>query len=250
MHKETMLTRSSLRKGACACPCVYSSLCCPLLYTKTRLAFSWSPCRAPHSTIPSISIHAPSLALSSAQLRRHACPVPLSVARTGSVSLQAAAGYPRSQYDKDTNTPANQAAHKTAFFTGSYAVAFGLALTIAPKTIFGLLFRSETVSSGWIRVGGILFTLIGWQYLGTALGDRKDQGARGFYSASVWSRLALAAAFVLLVAAGQSPPGLLLLAALNVAGAGAMYHALRGGRGTDDGTPNTLNEEGEQADEG
>ena len=37
----------------------------------------------------------------------------------------------------------------------------------------GLLFRSETVATGWIRVGGILFTLIGCQYLGTAGADRQ-----------------------------------------------------------------------------
>ncbi|EFJ46587.1 hypothetical protein VOLCADRAFT_93052 [Volvox carteri f. nagariensis] len=113
-----------------------------------------------------------------------------------------------------------------ALITGTYAIIFGIALVLAPKTVFGLLFKSETVSSGWIRVGGILFTLIGWQYLGTARADSKGQGARGFYCATVWSRLALSAAFVMLVATGQSPAGLLVLAGINTLGAASMHLAL------------------------
>ncbi|PNH02626.1 hypothetical protein TSOC_011388 [Tetrabaena socialis] len=99
---------------------------------------------------------------------------------------------------------------------------------LSPFTVpAGLLFASGTVSSGWIRVGGILFALIGCQYLGTAAGDREGLGALGFYRATVWSRVALAAAFGLLVALGQSPPGLLVLGAVNLVGAGSMHLALR-----------------------
>jgi hypothetical protein len=49
----------------------------------------------------------------------------------------------------------------------------------------------------------------------------------GFYEASVWARLALAAAFVVLVAVGQGQPGLLVLALVNVLGALSMWGALR-----------------------
>jgi hypothetical protein len=48
-----------------------------------------------------------------------------------------------------------------------------------------------------------------------------------FYSASVWSRLALAAAFVALVVARVCEPGLLVLAAVNAYGAVSMAMALR-----------------------
>ncbi|KAG2423440.1 hypothetical protein HXX76_015311 [Chlamydomonas incerta] len=116
---------------------------------------------------------------------------------------------------------------QAALFTGTYAVIFGLALCLAPQQVFGLLFAAEAVSSGWIRVGGILFTLIGWQYLGTASGDRAGLGALGFYRATVWSRLALSAAFGLLVALGESPLGLLVLSAMNLVGAASMHFALR-----------------------
>eukprot|EP00198_Chlamydomonas_reinhardtii_P003386 XP_001692722.1 predicted protein [Chlamydomonas reinhardtii] len=122
-----------------------------------------------------------------------------------------------------SSTPQIQA----ALFTGTYAVIFGLALCLVPQQVFGLLFAAETVSSGWIRVGGILFTLIGWQYLGTASGDREGLGALGFYRATVWSRLALSAAFGLLVAVGESPLGLLVLSAMNLVGAASMHLALR-----------------------
>ncbi|GIL89836.1 hypothetical protein Vretifemale_17539 [Volvox reticuliferus] len=118
----------------------------------------------------------------------------------------------------------------TAIFTGTYATIGGIALVLAPKQTFGLLFGAEPVPLGWIRVGGILFTLIGWYYLGTALADCKGQGALGFYRTTVWSRVALAVGFALLVATGQVPATLLVLAALNLFGALSMHIALgRGG---------------------
>ncbi|KAI8467515.1 MAG: hypothetical protein J3K34DRAFT_523676 [Monoraphidium minutum] len=48
-----------------------------------------------------------------------------------------------------------------------------------------------------------------------------------FYRATVWSRLVLAAAFVGLVAGASAPPGLLVLAGVNAAGAASMALALR-----------------------
>lgn len=57
----------------------------------------------------------------------------------------------------------------------------------------GLLFSAAEVPRGWIRVGGILFYLIGLQYLGTGLGDKGQGTGDSFYRATVWSRLLLAA---------------------------------------------------------
>lgn len=92
----------------------------------------------------------------------------------------------------------------------------------------GLLFDPQAVPAGWVRVGGVLFALIGWQYLGTASGDPQGLGPLGFYLSTVWSRMALVCAFCALVMTGQAPPGLLVLAALNLAGAASMALALRG----------------------
>jgi hypothetical protein len=49
----------------------------------------------------------------------------------------------------------------------------------------------------------------------------------GFYEASVWARLGLAAAFAVLVAVCKGPPGLLVLALINLMGALSMWGALR-----------------------
>lgn len=49
----------------------------------------------------------------------------------------------------------------------------------------------------------------------------------GFYEASVWTRLALAAAFAVLVAVCKAPAGLLVLALVNILGALSMWGALR-----------------------
>jgi hypothetical protein len=49
----------------------------------------------------------------------------------------------------------------------------------------------------------------------------------GFYEASVWARLGLAAAFAVLVVLCQAPTGLLILALVNVFGALSMWGALR-----------------------
>lgn len=100
-------------------------------------------------------------------------------------------------------------------------------LTPVTPLLPGLLFDASVVPSGWIRLGGILFALIGMQYLGTGLGDaarvatqaaggpaqgvyaaqaptpaqgtqqqQQQQAlgyARSFYTATVWSRAFLVA---------------------------------------------------------
>ncbi|KAG2429964.1 hypothetical protein HYH02_013915 [Chlamydomonas schloesseri] len=148
-------------------------------------------------------------------------------ARTRRLAVCVRAGAEGAASRQPAAAPSGTPHIQAALFTGTYAVVFGLALCLAPQQVFGLLFAAETVSSGWIRVGGILFTLIGWQYLGTAGGDRAGLGALGFYRATVWSRLALSAAFGLLVAIGESPLGLLVLSAMNLVGAASMHLALR-----------------------
>ncbi len=54
-----------------------------------------------------------------------------------------------------------------------------------------------------------------------------EVGNTSFYVASVWSRLVLVAAFSALVALGRCERGLLVLAAVNAAGAAGMWRALQ-----------------------
>ncbi|KAJ9512927.1 hypothetical protein QJQ45_029051, partial [Haematococcus lacustris] len=135
------------------------------------------------------------------------------------------------------SAPQRTPAAKAAIFTGTYAITAGLALLAFPVTSFGLLFDASAVPTVWIRVGGTLFALIGYQYLGTGMADsplvNKDGQvyagplyARSFYMSSVFSRLFLVAVFVALVATKQSPVNLLVLACLNLLGAVSMFFAI------------------------
>ena len=87
--------------------------------------------------------------------------------------------------------------------------------------------RSALPPAGWIRVGGILATLFGFYYCGAALDDCEGRQPLQFYRATTLGRVWLSAAFCALVAAGQCPRGLLLLAAANAVSAWAMHRALR-----------------------
>lgn len=71
-------------------------------------------------------------------------------------------------------------------------------------------------------MGGVLCVLFGSYYLGAAWGERQARGLQGFYESTIVGRVFLVVAFALLVAAGQVGPGLLLLAAVNLVGAGNM----------------------------
>ena len=72
-------------------------------------------------------------------------------------------------------------------------------------------------------MGGVLAAVFGVYYLGAAVGEVGGRGSgAGFYASTVVGRAGLAAAFGALVAWGAAPRGLLLLAAANAAGAGAM----------------------------
>ena len=85
-----------------------------------------------------------------------------------------------------------------------------------------LCHSNSAVPAGWIRVGSVLCMLFGSYYLGAAWGERQSRGLQGFYESTVAGRIFLVVAFVLLVVAGQVGPGLLLLAAINLVGAGNM----------------------------
>ena len=116
---------------------------------------------------------------------------------------------------------------RVALRTGTYISALGLGLMVAPTTLFSLAFDAQLVTRGWIRVGGTLALLIGAYYIGAAVDDARGACPRALYAATVAGRLLLSAVFTALVAAAEGESGLLVLAVVNAASAGALWRAVR-----------------------
>ena len=76
-------------------------------------------------------------------------------------------------------------------------------------------------------MGGTLAALFGFYYLGAAHGEVTGTGLRGFYASTVIGRLVLSAIFLILRYRQEVGNGLVILAALNAAGALSMNSALR-----------------------
>eukprot|EP00933_Yihiella_yeosuensis_P029065 TRINITY_DN2278_c0_g3_i1.p1 TRINITY_DN2278_c0_g3~~TRINITY_DN2278_c0_g3_i1.p1 ORF type:complete len:253 (-),score=49.94 TRINITY_DN2278_c0_g3_i1:258-950(-) len=109
---------------------------------------------------------------------------------------------------------------RAARVTAVYLGVIGAALLVAPVATFSLLFEAKEITGPWIRVYGALCVLLAWYYEGAATG-----GDRGFLKATVSGRFALAGALVVLSVTGGAR-WLLLLAAMNAAGAISMRRAL------------------------
>ncbi|GAQ82280.1 protein with septum formation inhibitor MinC domain [Klebsormidium nitens] len=142
-----------------------------------------------------------------------------------SLFYQNPAGQSGANRSKDGHTPLTKPAW-AALFTGAYISVVGLAVLLWPVKLFGLLFNVKSISPGWIRVGGVLAMVFGAYYLGTPLLAQQGLGAEAFYWSTVVGRVFLFTAFCLLVALRLAQPGLLVLGAVNLAGAFAMYQAL------------------------
>ena len=85
---------------------------------------------------------------------------------------------------------------------------------VAPDSLLALL-QLPARPAGWARVIGLLTLVIGTYDFISARAE-----ARAFIRASVYVRLGFAVGAVLLVLLGQMPPALLLLGAVDAAGAG------------------------------
>ena len=114
------------------------------------------------------------------------------------------------------------AAGKTLFAFGIYAVAAGAGLVLMPDVVLGIL-GFPPAGDGWIRVVGTLAVFVGIYHMVAARNE-----LRAYIAASVWVRLAFASTLAVLVAASLMPPPLLMLAAVDVAGAIWTAFALRG----------------------
>lgn len=156
---------------------------------------------------------------------------------------------------------------RVALRTGLYISVLGLAIVFVPGAVFGAVFdaRCECDASssfsqaciasaagmwcpllsrspaplrlpasprsrvplGWVRVGGVLAALFGSYYCGAALDDAAGRHPAYFYASTIIGRLALSAAFSVLVATGAVEPGLLWLAAANAASSLLLLSAAR-----------------------
>lgn len=95
-----------------------------------------------------------------------------------------------------------------------YLIATGLSFLVAPDSLLALL-HLPALPAGWARVIGLLTLVIG---IYDFISARAEVGA--FIRASVYVRLGFAVGAALLVVVRQMPPALLLLGAVDAAGAG------------------------------
>jgi hypothetical protein len=106
---------------------------------------------------------------------------------------------------------------------GAYLVVLGAALIVAPNAVlapFGIPPTTEV----WIRVVGVLATVLGFYYLHAA-----RCGHVPFYRASVVARACVFVCFGAFVLLGFAPPALALFGTVDFAGAIWTAAALRRG---------------------
>ena len=104
-------------------------------------------------------------------------------------------------------------AAQSLFIFGIYALLTGTAFIVAPETLLSMM-QLPAMPSGWARVVGLLALVIGTYDIVAA-----RAGFLTFIKASVWVRLAFAGAAILLYLFGQMPVGVILLGAVDAAGA-------------------------------
>lgn len=114
------------------------------------------------------------------------------------------------------------AAARSLFVFGLYAIAAGLGLVFTPDVVLGLL-GFPPAEDGWVRAVGVLAVCVGAYHVVAARHELIP-----YLRASVPVRIGFAAGLAGLVATGQMPRALLLLAAVDVAGAAWTAVALRG----------------------
>lgn len=104
---------------------------------------------------------------------------------------------------------------------GIYVIAVSIPLILTPNLFLGLL-GFPLAHEIWVRVLGLVGTILGYYYVAAGLGN-----ARPFVVASVYGRFAFCAGCVGLVVLVSAPWQLLLFGAVDVAGALWTFFALR-----------------------
>ncbi|MGA7992062.1 MAG: hypothetical protein WCC53_11555 [Thermoanaerobaculia bacterium] len=108
-------------------------------------------------------------------------------------------------------------------FFGVYLVILGAALIVAPNAVlvpFGLPPTTEV----WLRVVGVLATVLGFYYRHAARGELVS-----FYRATIVARVLVFVSFGAFVLLGFAKPALALFGAVDLAGAVWTATALRRG---------------------
>jgi hypothetical protein len=104
-------------------------------------------------------------------------------------------------------------AARSLFIFGLYAILAGTALIAVPEPLLSLM-HLPPIPTGWARVIGLMALVIGTYDIACARAE-----CLAFMRASVFTRTAFAVAAAFLVIVGQMPIPMILLGAVDAAGA-------------------------------
>lgn len=102
---------------------------------------------------------------------------------------------------------------RSIFLFGLYIAALGLLLTTLPGLVIGP-FGFQQPQEPWIRVLGVVVFVLGCYYVQAA-----RQDVVPFFRWTIWGRCLVLVGFILLVAAGQAAPALIVFGVIDAAGA-------------------------------
>jgi len=110
----------------------------------------------------------------------------------------------------------------SAFVWGVYLIIAGLGLLLVPNFVLPLL-GFATTAEGWVRVLGLLASILGMYYVFSARWNMVP-----FFQLTVAGRLAFMAGCIGLVISGLMSPSLLIFGGLDAIGAIWTWLSLRG----------------------
>jgi len=110
----------------------------------------------------------------------------------------------------------------SAFVWGAYLIIAGLGLLLVPNFVLPLL-GFATTAEGWVRVLGLLASILGMYYVFSARWNMVP-----FFQLTVAGRLAFMAGCIGLVISGLMSPSLLIFGGLDAIGAIWTWLSLRG----------------------
>ncbi len=114
---------------------------------------------------------------------------------------------------------------RTVFVFGIYLFAVALQLLLVPNLLLGMFGLPET-SEVWIRVVGLLASLLGYYYVQSA-----RSGLTAFFPFTVHARVLAFVGFALFVLMGWAKASLILFGLVDLLGAGWTSAAMRNERG-------------------
>jgi hypothetical protein len=112
-------------------------------------------------------------------------------------------------------------AARSVFIFGVYLAILGLTLAVVPNVLLGL-FGLPNAQEPWVRVLGVVTAVVGHYYMAAGL-----QGDVGFFRSTLPGRSVAFIGFALLSTLRLAPPVLVLLGAVDAAGAVWTWFALR-----------------------